>query len=184
MDRIRVLCFFACLPLLLAAAGQGNSCRSGAGTGNRQARGANSASALPTGRASNQNGGDSSKGKMNSNSEEKSARVAAGVWGGNQARLMVREDGANVVYGCARGTLDAPLALDGSGRFSVAGTHVRERPGPIRLDVPPPASRPARYTGVVEGETMTLSVTLTDESEEVGTFTLTRGSGGRVRKCR
>jgi hypothetical protein len=119
-------------------------------------------------------------------SEQSKAAIkspVAGAWGGEHVRLVVREGGADIEYDCAHGTMDGPLRLDGAGRFEVGGTHVREGPGPIRLNLPR-ASRPARYTGTVEGDRMTLTVTLTDKSERVGTFTLARGSEGRVWKCR
>ena len=69
-----------------------------------------------------------------------------------------------------------------TGRFDVIGRHVRETPGPIRLGRTPPP-RPARYVGKVTGGEMTLTVTLTDTPEEIGSFTLVRGSEGRIRKC-
>ena len=45
------------------------------------------------------------------------------------------------------------------------------------------AAQAARYTGRVDGKTLTLTVTLADTGRVVGTFTLTRGSSGRLFKC-
>lgn len=97
--------------------------------------------------------------------------------------MQVTELGADISYACAHGSINERLMLDGNGRFEALGTHVNESPGPLREDRPPD-SHPARYTGRVEGQMMTLTVTLTDTKQEVGTFTLTYGRGGRVRKCR
>ena len=120
---------------------------------------------------------------MSDPSKHTPTQLAAGIWGGPHVRLDVREGGAEIEYDCAHGTLAAPLVPDAAGRFEVGGTHVREGPGPIRLNVPRVA-RPARYAGTVTGDRMTLTVTLTDRGEDFGSFTLTRGSEGRLRKCR
>lgn len=120
---------------------------------------------------------------MSEPSKRESTPLAAGLWGGEHVRLDVREGGAEIEYDCAHGTLAAPLVPDSGGRFEVVGTHVREGPGPIRLNVPR-VGHPARYAGVVTGDQMTLTVTLTDKGEEIGRFTLARGSEGRLRKCR
>jgi hypothetical protein len=112
-------------------------------------------------------------------------RVEAGTWGGNHLRLEVRENGAAIEYDCGHGEITGALTLTKDRRFDVRGTFVREGPGPIRVGRGP-ASRPARYKGQIKGTTLTLTVTLTDKdpSQEIGTFTLTRGSEGRLWKCR
>ncbi|HEY0321746.1 MAG TPA: hypothetical protein VGC66_12365 [Pyrinomonadaceae bacterium] len=109
--------------------------------------------------------------------------IPAGVWGGEHIRLQVTDKGAEAEYDCAHGTIDAPIVLNREGRFDVAGGFVPERSGPIRRGQGS-NNRPARYVGKVDGDTMTLTVTLTDSSEKVGPFTLTRGSDGRLFKCR
>jgi len=109
-------------------------------------------------------------------------RVRAGQWGGQHVALDVAESGARIEYDCAHGTLDAPLDLDRDGRFEVDGTHVRERGGPQR-EGEQPAAYKARYSGRVEGRSMTLTVTLPESGESVGTFTLTFGTAGRLTKC-
>jgi hypothetical protein len=109
-------------------------------------------------------------------------RVRVGRWGGSHVLLDVADASARIEYDCAHGTLDEPLELDRGGRFEVAGTHVRERGGPQR-EGDPPASQPARYAGRVDGRAMTLTVTLPERGETVGTFTLTFGAGARLVKC-
>ena len=46
-----------------------------------------------------------------------------------------------------------------------------------------PDTHPARYDGSVTGNSMTLTVRLTDTNETIGTFTLTRAGTARVFKC-
>jgi len=108
--------------------------------------------------------------------------VKPGVWGGAHVRLDVNDSGATVEYDCAHGSIDGQLVLDSEGRFDVRGTLTREG-GSIRVGIPR-VRRAARYEGQVNGERLSLSVTLIDTSQAVGTFTLTRGSEGQLRKCR
>ncbi len=130
-----------------------------------------------------QAGANQKAGRKMSKHSDTSRRVKAGNWGGQHVRLHVRADGASVEYDCARGTIDGTPELDAEGRFDWKGTHLREGPGPIRVGKSPRA-RPARYTGQVKGDEMSLTLTLTDTSQEVGTYKLTRGSEGFIRKCR
>lgn len=109
------------------------------------------------------------------------AVITSGTWGGDHALLEVTSTRASIEFDCAHGTLPVPLALD-RGTFDVMGDYVQEHGGPIRSDettVP----QPARYNGSVNGTTMTLRVALTTTGQEIGTYTLTRGSSGRVFKC-
>lgn len=109
--------------------------------------------------------------------------VQAGTsWGGAHARADVNADGVSFEFDCAHGAADGPLELGADGRFDLGGFFVAERGGPAR------AGRkekrfPARYSGRVEGETMTLTVTLTEGGENIGTFTLTRGRAARLTRC-
>jgi hypothetical protein len=128
-------------------------------------------------------GASQKAGRKMSKPSDARGRVALGAWGGRHVSLNVRADGASLEYDCARGTVDGPPDLDAEGRFDWKGTHLREGPGPIRLGRSP-RSRPARYTGRVTGKEMSLTVTLTDTSQEVGTYKLARGSEGFIRKCR
>jgi len=108
--------------------------------------------------------------------------VPAGVWGAQHVNLDVSSTGAKIEYDCAHGTIDGPMSLDAGDRFDVRGTHVREQPGPVPEKEP--TGVPARYTGRLEGDSLTITVTLTDSSEVVGTFTLKRNTEGALRKCR
>jgi hypothetical protein len=123
-----------------------------------------------------------SPGKVTNMTQDNSS-IPPGLWGGEHIRLQVTDKGAEVAYDCAHGTIDAPIALNSKGSFDIRGGFVPERSGPIRREQQS-NNRPARYVGEVDGDTMTLTVTLTDSSEKVGPFTLTRGSRGRLFKCR
>ena len=108
--------------------------------------------------------------------------ISLGAWGGDHVSLLVTGTGGTLEYDCAHGTIDEPFATDSAGRFQLAGTHTREHGGPIRRGEKPDR-HPARYSGAVAADTMTLTVTLTDSNEVLGTFGLTRGRLARVVKC-
>ena len=112
----------------------------------------------------------------------KMQRLSTGTWGGPHIRIEVGPRSATIDYDCANGTIDGPFTLDSKGRFSWRGTHNREHGGPIRIDEKP-NGRPAVYSGSVKGDTMTLTVKLADNNEVIETYTLKRGSSGRVFKC-
>ena len=108
--------------------------------------------------------------------------IPDGTWGAPHINVQIENGSATISYDCANGTITGPLTLDGRGQFSLLGTHLRERPGPIRVGDNRQGS-PARYTGWTDGRKMTLTVTLVDSKESIGTFTLTRGQSGRIRRC-
>lgn len=112
----------------------------------------------------------------------KMQRLSTGTWGGSHIRIEVGPRSAAIDYDCANGTIDGPFTLDSKGRFSWRGSHNREHGGPIRIDEKP-NGRPAVYSGSVKGDTMTLTVKLADNNEVIETYTLKRGSSGRVFKC-
>ena len=112
----------------------------------------------------------------------KMQNIATGTWGGQHIDIAIEGNTATIEYDCANGTINGPFKLDRNGRFSLSGTHVRGHAGPIRVDVKP-ESQPARYTGWIDGKKMTLTVTLTNGNVKIGTFTLTHGQAGRLRKC-
>jgi hypothetical protein len=108
--------------------------------------------------------------------------VPVGVWGGIHIHLQVTDNGADVEYDCAHGKILEPLTLDTDGRFDAKGTHVLESPGPVRLGADSDQEA-AVFSGSIDGKTMTLRVSSASTSKEIGTFTLTQGTEGRLRKC-
>ena len=109
-------------------------------------------------------------------------RVPDGVWGGEHAGIWVKKGRARVEYDCARGTIDEPLLLNRRGHFDVKGTHRREHGGPVRIDEQS-AGRPARYIGLLDGQALTITVTVTDTQESIGTFRLTHNQEPHLVKC-
>lgn len=109
-------------------------------------------------------------------------QALTGSWGGAHIGLTLTTEGGQVEYDCAHGTIKGPIVPDRAGRFDVPGTHTAEHGGPVR-EGEEGAGRPARYQGKVAGKRMTLTVTLTDSDEKVGTFTLTRDAAPRLTKC-
>ena len=109
--------------------------------------------------------------------------LAAGVWGGEHLRMDVSGRGASLDFDCASGTIDRPIVLDGGGAFDVKGTYMPQHAGPVLRDEEANA-RPVRYVGRVKGDVLTLTIVAADNGDRLGEFTLTRGSEGRVMKCR
>jgi hypothetical protein len=109
--------------------------------------------------------------------------AALGTWGGEHVRLESTEHGGNLEFDCARGSIEETIAYDDRGRFAVKGTYVRQHPGPIRVGREP-GGQPATYSGEIHGSAMTLRVALAAQDEPVGTYSLTHGQAGKIRKCR
>ena len=108
--------------------------------------------------------------------------LPAGAWGGEHVNLDATTTGARLDFDCAQGTIDQAITLDAHNTFNVSGTYTQEHGGPIRIDEKP-NRHPARYTGRLEGQTLTLTITLTDDQHQVGTYTLTRGQSARLFRC-
>lgn len=155
------LSLFSCVPLMVLMFWQGSSCNSTKAKKN-----------------SARNGNHS----MNGNSTPSQSSDLKGTWGAQGIVMEISEKGAEVSYDCAYGSITEKIVLDGRGHFSAHGLHVTERPGAIRVG-DEQKSRPATYRGSVSGDTMKLTVTLSDSNETVGTFTLTHGKSGRLRRC-
>jgi hypothetical protein len=107
--------------------------------------------------------------------------VARVPWGGEHFILRVSKKGAEAEFDCARGQVTHLITLDKHGDFDVRGTFTPAHGGPVRQDENAPPT-PAHYSGHVDGDTMSLTVTLA--REKVGTFMLPRGSRPNLRKCR
>jgi hypothetical protein len=107
--------------------------------------------------------------------------LAAGTWGSEHLILEVSKKGAEAEFECAHGQVTQPIRLDGHGDFDVPGTFTAEHGGPvIRNETARPAA--ARYSGHVDGDAMSLTVTI--GGERMGVFAVSRGSHPMLRKCR
>ncbi|SRR6266487_4218819 len=109
-------------------------------------------------------------------------QIEKGTWGGQHIGLEITDSGATIEFDCAHGTVDQRIEGDSNGVLDLRGTYVRESPGPARQG-DREDSHPARYTGRVEGKSMTITIRLTDTGETVGTFKLSRGALPKVFKC-
>lgn len=108
-------------------------------------------------------------------------RIPTGVWGGQHINIEVGEKSARIEYDCASGVINGPLSVDANGNFKLRGTHRIERGGPIRAD-DDSKGQPATYTGSIKGNTMTLTLKVSDADTE--TFTLEKGKEGELFKCK
>ena len=108
--------------------------------------------------------------------------MITGDWGGDHAGLIATPDSGTLEYDCAAGRITEGLRPLGDGSFTASGTHTPGHGGPIRIDEVLPR-RPARYTGRIDGDHLTLTVVMTDSAVTVGTFDLYRGRSPHVFKC-
>lgn len=109
-------------------------------------------------------------------------RMIKGTWGGNHISMEVTEEGAQVEFDCAHGTVSEPLRVDGQGKFSAKGTHFKERGGPQRVDGEDKGV-PVIYSGTTDGKTATFTITNSATDEVIGTFSITQGKRSRIHKC-
>lgn len=108
------------------------------------------------------------------------APVVQGLWGGQDIGITILTSGASVDYDCAAGSIDAPFVTDASGRFDLAGAWWFTPP--VLPENWQADKRPARYSGVIDGDTMTLTVTRLDDGTTSG-FKLIRNAVPRVLHC-
>jgi hypothetical protein len=111
-----------------------------------------------------------------------SRRKISGLWGGQGISMEVTDSGASLDFDCASGTITEPIVPDSAGKFSAKGRFARHRPGPTR-EGEDTEGQPAIYNGALDGENMTLTITLAQNKEKAGNFTLAHGKMGRIRRC-
>jgi hypothetical protein len=120
---------------------------------------------------------------MNTENKNQPVPSTETVWGGLHVRLVITSGGAEVEFDCAHGEIKVPLKADAQGHFDLPGTFVRERGGPARADETE-SGEPVRYSGRIEGDKMSLTITLSSNNEKLDDFSLTRGNQGRLFKCK
>ena len=111
------------------------------------------------------------------------ATLPAGIWGGQGIQLTVTEHGALLDYGCDSGTVDAPVQVDSSGRFTARGTHTFGHGGPRRPGDPEVKVHKASFEGVQEGKTLRLTVLLPELERKLGDFALQLGRRASLDRC-
>ena len=108
-------------------------------------------------------------------------KLATGAWGGQDIRLDVKDNGANMQFACATATIDEAVTLNSEGGFDVKGKFRAQRPGPTRAGEN--NSVAARFVGHLNGQVLTLTISNLATKETIGTFTLTLGGAARVKRC-
>jgi hypothetical protein len=114
---------------------------------------------------------------------QNSQDLQVGTWGGDHISMEVTARGATFEFDCAHGSLDQKIVLDSEGKFSMRGKFVLERGGPL-VQGDEQKAEEAIYSGSVKGEALNLTITFAASNETIGTYTLSFGKVGRIRKCK
>ena len=109
-----------------------------------------------------------------------SARITevVGTWGGDNAGLIVTDTDVHVHIGCTLGDAVGPIHPDADGRFEATGTYNVDA-YPVNRGI----VHPAQFTGQITGQTMALTVTLTDTARVLGPVTLIYGKEPKMGPC-
>ena len=102
----------------------------------------------------------------------------AGTWGGDNAGLIVSDTDVHVHIGCTLGDAVGPIHPDADGRFEATGTYNVDA-YPIDRGI----THPARFSGQIIEQTMTLTVTLTDTGRVLGPVSLIYGKEPKMGPC-
>jgi hypothetical protein len=102
----------------------------------------------------------------------------AGTWGGDNAGLIVADNDVHVHIGCTLGDALGPIRPDANGRFEATGTYNVDA-YPVDRGI----THPASFAGQIVGQTMRLTVTLTDIARVLGPVTLTYGKDPKMGPC-
>ncbi len=105
-----------------------------------------------------------------------------GNWGGLHVSMIVTAKSITANFDCSHGTIDQPVQTDSKGHFSALGTYTIEKGGPVSQGNEP-AAQGATYSGTVSGKSLTFTITLTSNNQQLGPYSLTYGSTGKVTKC-
>ena len=109
-----------------------------------------------------------------------SARITevVGTWGGDNAGLIVNDTDVHVHIGCTLGDAVGPIHPDADGRFEATGTYNVDA-YPVNRGI----DHPARFTGQITGQLMTLTVSLTDTARVLGPVSLIYGKEPKMGPC-
>ena len=108
--------------------------------------------------------------------------LTRGTWGGENAGAILDDTVAHVHIGCTLGNFPLPAVVDDQGRFSADGNYTL-RAYPIAVG----PELPAVFTGVVNGNLLTISVAVDDTVEKrlvpLGPVTVVLGREPRMQAC-
>lgn len=98
--------------------------------------------------------------------------LATGVWANTAARFEVTDDGGNIVFFCAAGSIDQQILVNPDGQFEATGTMVS---GPLAAP-----RRPVRFEGTVVADSLNLTIIYTDTREQFGVYDLIKDFDSNV----
>ena len=101
-----------------------------------------------------------------------------GTWGGDNAGMIVSANDIHVHIGCTLGDAKAPIQTDANGQFQVEGTYNVDA-YPVNRGI----THPAVFSGRITGQTMVLTVTLSDITRVLGPVTLIYGKEPKMGPC-
>ena len=101
-----------------------------------------------------------------------------GTWGGDDAGLIVSNTDVHVHVGCTLGDAVGPIRTDPNGRFEAIGTYNVDA-YPVDRGILHPAS----FKGQIIGQTLTLTISLTDTARVIGPVTLIYGREPKMAAC-
>ncbi len=101
-----------------------------------------------------------------------------GTWGGDNAGLIATDTTAHVHIGCTLGDAKGAIHPDADGHFEATGTYNVDA-YPIDRGI----LHPARFSGQIVGRSMTLTVVLTDNNQQLGPVILTYGKEPKMGPC-
>lgn len=108
--------------------------------------------------------------------QEPTGPLPVGAWGGENAGVVVGDTSMHVHIGCTVG--DGPRPFTSNGRFEITGRY-NITAHPVDLGV----FHPAIFTGRVSGNTLTLTVRLTDTTVTIGPAVVELGREPRMGPC-
>jgi hypothetical protein len=101
-----------------------------------------------------------------------------GVWGAEDAGLIVSDTSAHAHIGCTLGDVSGAIVPNSLGRFEATGLY-NVNAYPVDLGI----VHPARFSGTVTGGIMLLTITLTDTTVTLGPVRLTYGRRPEMQMC-
>src|SRR4051812_5006243 len=93
-----------------------------------------------------------------------------GTWGGDNAGMIVSANDIHVHIGCTLGDAKTPIQTDANGQFHIEATYNVDA-YPVNRGI----THPAVFSGRIVGQTMVLTVTLSDNTRVLGPVTLIYG---------
>jgi hypothetical protein len=108
--------------------------------------------------------------------------LALGTWGGDTSGMIVSDTAMHLHVGCTYGDVSGRIPINASGDFDVGGSYLL-RAFPVAVG----PTMPARFVGHRNGNSMTVTVTVTDTVEHTtvvrGPVTVRFGDAPQMGPC-